>query len=113
MVPAPDPAPVALARGSGAELLLLRPGARADLARTLAHLDATGPALVLSPPREGGHDEEEWGAALANALAAPHVPLTALARPAEGEADEAVAARARSEERRVGKECRSRWWPEH
>src|SRR3712207_9411776 len=42
-----------------------------------------------------------------------HPTLSALARKYGRTADEIRAMQRRSEERRVGKECRSRWWPYH
>ena len=39
--------------------------------------------------------------------------MTSGTEPADALADDVVAAEERSEERRVGKECRSRWSPYH
>jgi len=79
------------ARGAGTELVLLRPGERADLERSLAHFGRIPLALVLSPP---GGEEEEWGRGFARARSAPHARSEALARRHGAESDEALAARA-------------------
>lgn len=91
------------ARGSGTELLLLRPGSAADLERSLALFAGTALALVLAPPRlaegevvgevEAG-DEQEWAARLAGACSARLVLWPELARPESRESDAALAERA-------------------
>src|SRR5438105_6680496 len=51
------------------------------------------------------------GWALAVVVLLPSAPPSLL--PQHATVRSALIAQARSEERRVGKECRSRWWPEH
>jgi hypothetical protein len=91
MVPAAShPMDAASARGTGTELVLLRPGSRADLARSLACFERIPLSLVLSPP-DG--EEEEWAAAFVRAHSAPHARSAELVRRRSAESDEALSAR--------------------
>ncbi len=88
------------ARGSGTELLLLRPGTPADLERSLALFARTPLALVLSPLRAhevGGDaekDTDEWAARFADAHSAAHARLPELGPLRDGETEAALAERA-------------------
>src|SRR5687768_17905656 len=59
------------------------------------------------PAGKAAAHQKYWQELLGQAGGAVRAPLLALTEP------EKAATRARSEERRVGKECRCRWSPEH
>src|SRR3989441_10003546 len=88
-----------------ADQVIVAPAA-SDLGAHPVHIDVEDQACVILHPADLPHVQQERAAQAGCRHPRPH-----FAQP--GERSAAILGRRRSEERRVGKECRSRWSPYH